>query len=255
MQKILFISLSIFLLASCKTAPPKDGVVNLKSRTAKRVVSKLEKNKIEAEWFNSKAKIRFETAEGIEKATAYVRMKKGEKIWMSLRRINIEGVRVLITPDSMTVMNRLEKWYASYPFERLKKAYNIPFDFDGMQEMLLGNPVFVQEKISGRAGVEKENYVLKQDVNNLVANYRVNGLNFLLNGMNFFDKNENREVDFKQSDYRKLDKEVLFSYFRKIQMYSRQTGKLSLELDFSRVVLNEEKTMRFEIPAHYERVE
>lgn len=255
MKKIIFILVSFLFLASCKTVSPKDNVAQLKSRSAKRVLSKLEKNRVGTNWFSAKAKIRFESAKATEKATAYIRMKKDEKIWLSLRRLSIEGVRVLITPDSMTVMNRLGKWYASYPFERIQKAYNIPFGFEGLQEMLLGNPVFVTEKMRGRAGIEKENYILKQTKEQIAAKYKINGLRFLLQHMVFFDEKEKREVDFKQADYRPLDGDVLFSYFRKIRMQSRQTGEMDLELDFSKVVLNEEKSMRFEIPKHYEKVD
>lgn len=255
MKKYFLFILIVAFLASCKSTQPSGGTSDLKSRSAKRVLSKLQKNEVEAEWMNSKAKLLFEAGSDREKATAYIRMQKGKQIWISLRRLNIEGIRVLITPDSITVLNKLERWYSQLPFDRIQKDYNLPFGFDGLQEVLLGNPVFLEDRMKGRAGIKKASYLLEQEVAALKSKYYVEGQQFLLQSMNFFDTKENREVNFKQEKYKKLEGDVLFSYFRKIQMYSRQTGKLSLELDFSKVVLNEEKSMRFEIPAHYKKVD
>jgi hypothetical protein len=46
-----------------------------------------------------------------------------------------------------------------------------------------------------------------------------------------------------------------FSYFRALQFISPETGTISLDLKFSKVDLNTPKSLTFDIPSHYTKVD
>src|SRR3954468_14914197 len=79
--------------------------------SSKDVFDRVVKNQIEFLTFNAKARVQYQGPEGEDDANAFVRIKKDSAIWISLRgALGIEGFRVLITPDSVKVINFLKKY-------------------------------------------------------------------------------------------------------------------------------------------------
>jgi hypothetical protein len=70
-----------------------------------------------------------------------MRMKKDTAIWISLRSFNIEGVRVLITKDSVKFINRLEKTYYEGDFNFLTSRFEMDMDYN-MIEAIFTNSFF-----------------------------------------------------------------------------------------------------------------
>ena len=59
--------------------------------------------------FYGKAKADFSSERASGNVTVYIRMQKDSVIWISITGpLNIEGARVLITPDSVKIINKLE---------------------------------------------------------------------------------------------------------------------------------------------------
>jgi hypothetical protein len=70
-----------------------------------------------------------------------MRMQKDTAIWISLRSFNIEGVRVLITKDSVKFINRLEKTYYEGDFNFLTSRFEMDMDYN-MIEAIFTNSFF-----------------------------------------------------------------------------------------------------------------
>src|SRR3954447_6158063 len=88
----------------------KDNNITDSAKLIADVYNKVIKNKIVFNTFNAKVRVQYSGKEGGDEATAYIRLKKDSAIWLSLRgALGIEGFRVLITRDSVKVMNLLKK--------------------------------------------------------------------------------------------------------------------------------------------------
>lgn len=71
--------------------------------------------------------------------TLQLRMKKDEAIWISATAmLGMEAGRLLIRPDSISVINRLESTYMVQPFERIHEWLGYELDFAVLQQLLLG---------------------------------------------------------------------------------------------------------------------
>ncbi len=80
------------------------------------------------------------TIKGDEKsATINIRMRRDSAIWVSAGLLGFEGVRALLTPDSVRVINRLDKTYFAGGYDYLTKLLNVPVSFTQAQALLLGN--------------------------------------------------------------------------------------------------------------------
>ena len=91
-------------------------------------------------YLTSSSKIRYSNEEQNVSATANIRIKKDSIIWISVTPgFGIEAARGLITRDSVTFINRLDKEYSSYSFEELSNKFNFNMSYDLLQSVLVGD--------------------------------------------------------------------------------------------------------------------
>lgn len=79
--------------------------------------------------------------------TGSLRMRRDSTIWISATGfMGMEGIRALITQDSVIVINRLDQTYVAEPFEAMAATVRAP-SLKECQALLLGNgtePVVIQ---------------------------------------------------------------------------------------------------------------
>ena len=146
MKKIFLLSLSIFLLLSSSCKSTKRGATaKLKQRSAPWLVKKTNQSRVEADWLDAKAKIDFRSDDFSIVATAYIRMKKDSVIWMVGKKFGVEGVRALVTTDSVYVLDRLNKEYRAEGISYLQLRFNLSMSYYDLQDILLGNAILLTD--------------------------------------------------------------------------------------------------------------
>jgi Domain of unknown function (DUF4292) len=90
-------------------------------------------------FLNAKAKAQITMKGNKQGANLSLRMRRDSIIWVSAGLAGIEGVRAVLTHDSVRVMNRLDKTYFSGGYDYLSKLLNVPVSFAQMQALLLGD--------------------------------------------------------------------------------------------------------------------
>ncbi|MDT8307930.1 MAG: DUF4292 domain-containing protein [Bacteroidales bacterium] len=76
-----------------------------------------------------------------ESFSGNLRLQQDSAIWVSVRKFGFEGVRVLITPDSVKMINRLEKKYFIGAFESLNRLFDVNVNFLLLQALMTGNDI------------------------------------------------------------------------------------------------------------------
>ncbi len=125
-------SVVFFLLASCgkKTVGTSSGPV----------ADELSVVDLDFDYLTASAKIRYDNDGQNVSATANIRIKKDSAIWISVTPgFGIEAARGLITRDSLTFINRLDKEYNSYSFQELSNKFNFDISYDLLQAVLVGD--------------------------------------------------------------------------------------------------------------------
>ena len=175
-------------------------------------------------------------------------------LWLNVRKLGIEAARALVTPDSVWLINRLDKTYAVRSIESLQREYGLPGGFAALQHTLLGS-AWLLPGLDLRSDLADGQHRLSGSDGNFGAEYRLDEGAFRLRREAFFQKKESRNAVFTFENYQKLPQAGHFPYLRRIQAASPDSGNTSLEIELSNVEINVPKTWRFEIPAHYQRVE
>lgn len=247
----LLAAFSLLLLSSCGTSR-KLGAETIDRNSPEYFLNELVTNQVNARWFGARARINFEDEYMSVGGSATIRMLKDSLIWVSVRKLGFEVARAKITPDSVYIIDRLNNEYDIKGLDYLAKEYNIPGNFDVLQSLILGNPVFFTTK-----GLQLERaelmYRLVGKTDNMSTNYLIEDETYRLRQMEFDDFRSARKVHMTLEDYQQLPDNQDFSYFRILEMNSQETGKVKVELKYSQLELNVAQDVRFEIPARYTR--
>ncbi|MFK7771864.1 MAG: DUF4292 domain-containing protein [Saprospiraceae bacterium] len=258
MQVFFKISFYLFLLglltASCKSKKviPTEQDISEKSTTF--LLKALGKNKIEAEWLTAKAKIKYKDDNEKINFISYIRMRKDSVIWFVAKKAGVEAVRVQITTDSVYIINRQAKEYVIKDLIFFEEKYNMPSSFEAIQTILLGNVLYLSN-LKPDSEIKNNQHHLYVEKDNVRAEYWMDGTNYLLNEMQFSDVRNDQTFRMTFDDYEELEDEQIFSYFRNLNVSGKNTNNIDMDIKMSDVKINEPKSIKFEIPKRYKKVD
>jgi Domain of unknown function (DUF4292) len=223
-------------------------------RYIKFLVSKIESAKINFQTFSAKVKVNFEGFDGKNyDFNAFVRIQKDRVIWVLINAgFGIEAFRILVTPDSVKVISKLDKTYQLRSVNYLKDIAHLPVDFKVLQDLLIGNAIYLDSTDIAFYRKE-ENGVSLMSVGEYFRNYlTLNGVDYTIKHSKLDDQDEMRarSCDLTYSDYEKRDT-FLFSTLRKISVAEKT--RLDVQLGFKQYNFNETLSFPFTIPKNYKK--
>lgn len=263
---IVFISAFILGCRSQKKiqkviAAPKDSAVVVVNEPkidtmalVRAAVGKMNGYRIDFNTFAAKIKVDYENSRGKQPDfTANIRMKKDEVIWMSLTgTLGIEGFRVMITKDSIHIIDKLSNTYTSRPLSYLQEISNVPFDFATLQDLIIGNPVFFNaDSISAYRKVDNTvsllsytsvfKHLLTLSSDDIITHSKLDDA----------DPTRNRTCDLTYEEY-ETKNGVNFSNYRNIVISEK--SKLEIQLKFKQFEINPpDQTYPFNVPKKFIR--
>ena len=230
------------------TDPHADSI-----RFIKDNYSQLLANRIEFETFSAKVNTDYEGGDGKKyDVNVFIRMKKDSLIWISVNgALGIEGMRVLIDKDSVRILNKLDKEYQVRSLEYLTEVAALPLDLHTVQQLIIGNPVFLDSNIvsysieENRVSLLSEGHWFRHliSMNNndhLVRHSKLDDVDIL----------RNRTCFLTYSDY-ETDKGVKFATNRTVSVTEKT--KLDVKLNFKQYAFNETLSYPFSVPKNYKR--
>ncbi len=240
----------LFGLSACKS---KSVLEEKKIITAEHLKQTLIKNQVRASWMDAKVKVNYNDGYMSQGATAQVRMAKDSLVWMSVRKLGLEVVRLQVTKDSVYFVDRFNQQYAVADLNFLSKMYSLPASLSSFQSLLLGNPIFLSS--SNLTFKEDENYYHLMASGQRNNNFWLDKQSNRLSKLDLADEGKKQAVEMSFDNYKPLTDGQLFSYSRKINLLSPEIGKVQIDIEFTSIELNQPKEIRFEIPKHYKRME
>lgn len=252
MKNILLFALCASVAAgACKTTRPDTNAASgdLKKRTPKFLIEQLEKNTLRYDWFAAKAKAQLHTPDEDLGFTADIHLKKDSIIWVAVKKLGFEGLRVRITPERFELLNHLEKQYVSRPFSFLSSQFNLPLDFEGLQNLLVGNPLPLDEQ-TVRLSTEAGRYVLSQNRGEVELALHLNSTFFRIE--KWTGQLGNNHLVVLLDNYQPAGTSTtLIALDKKLEVNG---GEMRLDLMFNKVEIDQPAKTAFNIPEHYQKV-
>ena len=256
------------VLFSCKSKE-KASRKPLEGKKTSYLLSQLVSNEFQFETISAKAGF---TLFQKDKKTAFkatVRLRKDSALWMSITpALGIEVARVLITQDSVKVINRLKKEYFIGDYHYINNKFNVDLEFDDIQAVLLGNSIAFEEDEKLKFAIDNEMYYLgnmkkrkakkandkpekierkKNEVVSLwleESTYKIK--KFLLS-----DLSADRFIRGNYSNHQLVDSQ-LFPHNLSFKIQSKFPTEI--EIEYSRVSLNQSISFSFNISSKYDQV-
>ncbi|HLG34091.1 MAG TPA: DUF4292 domain-containing protein [Bacteroidia bacterium] len=196
-----------------------------------------------------------------------LRIKKDSAIWMSASPfLGIEVVRILITPDSVKILDRLNNIYYSDKLETLRISFHAGVNMDVLQSLICASYITssIQDTLRSLY-VENPDYILStvEKKKDLRADEQTSQLPFAcdlwctnptmrVSKMILSEPETSRNVEAKYEDYRASDAGV-FPYLTTITAIDEAAQKTALlRISVGKIISSSDVEMPFSIPKKFE---
>jgi hypothetical protein len=272
MKKIVAFSFVIAIVAfACKPAKKVQSIQTAftKKDTAQKIIvkenpkidsavivrdimQKVASQKIDFNTFNAKIKVDYESAEESRTVTAYLSIQKDSIIFIQIN-YSIAGVvlEAIISKDSVVLVDKIKKKILRKSINYLKEITEIPFDFGTLQDLIVGNPVFLSSNIvSYKSGEQQLQVFMMGTVFKHLLNLDKSDFTALHSKLDDVDVTRNRTCDITFDNYEQANGKQ-FAKSRKISIAEK--SKLDLNLEFKKYSFNDPLAYMFTIPKNYKR--
>lgn len=253
---------------SCKLQEKENIKVKVKSRPTKFLVKQLIENEFEFTTISAKAAV---TVEDGKKTSfkAHLRIQKDSVIWMSITPLlGIEVARVIITQDTVKLLNRAKSEYFIGDFDYINKLFGADLDYQMLEALLIGNSLDFEmdDKIRSSVDRRKNLYYLstvkkrkiKKEIRKDKDKIKEQAQALWLDPETFKIKelllssihNENT-LTGKYSNYKAVNEELL-PYTLNFTLQSKDS--IMIEVDYTKFNEGKSLSFPFKIPSKYEQI-
>ena len=245
-------SVLIILLAFTSCSKKIAGV----SSTVVYSRDELKINKINFEYLTIKSKIAFQEAGNEKKANALIRMKKDSIIWFNLSgTMGVQGIRGILTLDSIKTINRVDKEYWALDYDELSREFNFKIDYFLIQAMLLGDmPKEAHENES--ITKNKDYYIIHQNFGDFYIDNYISASTKKVTEVDILEAPTQNSLKLLYGDFREIEGHV-FPYSSFVSLiHNNVFGELETRVNINHTrVYFSDKPMKFPftVPKKYER--
>jgi hypothetical protein len=264
-----FLIIAAVLAVSCKTTKKVTEAplpVKLKGDSVIVVFDSLMHHQFDFTWLTAKAEVEY--TDKNNETTSFdvnLRMRNDSAIWISITPLlGIEVARVLVTPDSIRILDRLNKTYMLRDFSFLEDMLKTKINFEIMQAVIVGNyfPYLKNEKL--KSVYEDSTFLIlstlsKRKVKRIMEDKDPNkpivqdfwiDSNYKINKSKITDDKLDRTLEANYSHYFALNNK-LFPHHILVNVAA--AAPLKINIQFSKVTPDEVSSMPFSIPEKYEK--
>lgn len=193
-----------------------------------------------------------------------IRIKKDSAIYLSLSPfLGIEMARVLITPEEVLFLNRLEGTYYQGDMERLNRMFNTNLDFHMLQAILVGNDFahFTSDRFS--VSRDKDRLLLRNPERYPITgaalglpfqqNIWLDQDSYLIRENLVYEPRTQRSIRARYDRYNQVGQQDLPG---EVTLVMTDPGnRVELSMRYTRTTIDEPQPMEINIPERYRRME
>jgi len=140
MNKIVLLAIAIsFLSVACKKTP---AVSQAAAVIEKQAVIEFDPQYIDFVYLTTKTKLEYSDGTNIDQYALSLRVKKDSVIWASIGKAGVEGVRGLLRPDSLFILDKMKNDSYSYDLKYLQSLIQSNLSYYNIQNLLIGDLLF-----------------------------------------------------------------------------------------------------------------
>ncbi len=233
------------------------------------VLDKIQDNNLKFTSFYAKSTVVFVNNGKKQTTDAIIRIKQGEKIWISVvPALGIEIARLMVTPDSVYYLNRLERVFLKKPFTHISQMLKKNMDYHMLESLLIGNDFSGFNLIPYTIISDNENYTISFE-NRMPKTSALSAKNISFNiplqqlvaDVNNYKIKQN-SVEEKINNikfvvfYKNFKMEGLQLVPQDISMWIDTEGnRYEISIQYNKIQLNQSQNYPFAIPSSYKEIQ
>ena len=175
------------------------------------------------------------------------KLQKDKQMWLSIKpMLGIEAVRVLIRPDSVFVLDRINKAYLAKPFDWLSNMSQAPLSYAALQDIWMNNVGF----LDGMSVSQSTDGPL--EFQQLGITYKLLPAKTPVKAARLEVQQAQQQLSVEYLQWQEMEKQWLPAQL-KMAIKGKQSGVI--ELNFSKFAIENGQTYPFSIPGSYSQMD
>lgn len=243
-----FLAAVLLSLGSCKVRLNPTDCNASTGAIDTTTVSSLYEEQFEIGMITLRAKAEMTEKNNTQSFDVHFRIIEDSAVWVRVSSLGIEGMRLLVEKDTVTLINRLAKTYVHTSTDRLREIAGVNFDLSQLQAFLVGNPLHKKDQMKMDES-ELLGSILSVFDRGLRYSYQLNECN-RLNAVSSADLQSDQSFSAKYSDFKKVRKRGIMPGTIQVSVNGPQQ-QMDLKLRYNNVSTEEFRSLRITIPSRY----
>lgn len=251
MKKYISLVIVLFLLSCKSKAVLAEGNANEKI-AAEKIIASHYSNKTEFSTLYIKSNVKYKDDKQSISVTAEIRIKKDEKILVSVRFLGFTVAKALITPTSVQYYEKTGGNYFEGDYAGISEWLGSDLDFYKLQNMFIGKALDDLNKSKYSVSIEDKLYKLENSSDkNTDKTFYFESENFLLKKEQINQPKLGRALQISYPDYKKYP-EMILPLSIAIDA-TQKKGKTNIDVEYKSITFNEDLSFPYSVPEGYER--
>lgn len=253
LYKLSALLLIVFLGVGCRSTKTLTSTAEIdKSMTAKQIIRETGKQDVRFKTLQAKVRIDYTEGDNSNGTTVTLRMEKDKVIWMSAP---LAIARIMITQDSVRFYDKLNNQYFDGNFSILTELLGTEIDFDKIQNIFLGEPIFNLREDDYVTAPNEASYVLQPKDQRALFElfFLINPGFFKLDSQQLYQPAEKRMLQIDYKKYQQVSKQIFPENIRIIALEKNE--EIIIDLDFKAISLNGDVRFPFNIPSGFTEID
>ena len=254
---LLFIC-SLFFITSCKTTKGVKG--NMKFYEAQELFSLVASNSLEYQTFSGKMNASLRSGKNDININAYLKIIKDEKLQLSFQMPIIgELFKFAVSKDSLILIDRINKQFVAESMQDIKQTSSFDFDLYNLQALftnqlfLAGKPAVTTKDFQlFTINQEKEQTLITAKDKYIDYTFTIDYTDHIRNSL-MTGNSGKTALNWSYNNFSLLGNKSLFPMQMAMNL-NNSTNKLSVNFAFSKIDLDKEMDIDFNIPKKYNRI-
>ncbi len=245
------------------------GKCKLDYKNAKALTRYMHENEFKFEWLFMKSNVTTKFEGEDKNFDAKVRVRKDSVMLVTIELLTIDFAKVLITKDSIKMVDYHNKQYFKGDFNYLNELLNADLDFNVIQAIIIGNSAeFKDEEEKLKPVTDRANccYMLSterkrrlkriekgaEDLKKALQIMTLNPENFKIIKNEFTDPSTNRSFMAEYTNFKNKDS-VFAPYHVNIDIKAERS--MNIKIEYVRIEKDKPQKFAFNIPSKYKAIE
>ncbi|MEH6406995.1 MAG: DUF4292 domain-containing protein [Leeuwenhoekiella sp.] len=251
--KIIAILVLTISFAGCKSTKKIAGATE--NLSSSKIIKFHYNSHIDFKTLAARLRVNYKDKNTSQNVTVSLRMEKDETIWMSASILGISLAKAKITKDKVQYYEKIDQTYFDGDFKLLSDLLGTELDFEQVQALLLGEPIFDLRAGNYNAVAGQQNYLVvpKKQQKLFDLFFYINPGQFTMQQQRLAQPGENRVLTISYSDYEKEGSGFLP---KQLNVRAQEDDNATeINIEYRSVDINESVSFPFSIPDGYKEIQ